>query len=144
MCKLRTLVTTLHEVTSHILQTHTDYEVVALGGLIPTALQATLKKVQTVSLTPNLQHGHIPVSVQTDGLVKEIPKFGHVLELCPSSSTCTSPPRCTSWPSQWMVNMHVQNSLHDLDVRPKHDYLTLCNAQQVSNPNNKFVCNVEM
>ena len=41
------------EVTSHILQTHTDHEVVALGELVPTELKATLKKVEDVSLTPN-------------------------------------------------------------------------------------------
>ena len=79
------------EVASHILQTHTDHEVVALGGLIPTELQATLKRVQTMSLTPN-QHSHIAVSVQTDDLVSEMSKFGdvyHVSELSPSSSTWT-------------------------------------------------------
>ena len=60
---------------SQILQTHTDYEILALGGLIPTELQATLKKVQTISLTPN-QHSNITaVSVQTDYLS---------YQLCPS------------------------------------------------------------
>ena len=76
---------------SHILQTHTDHEVVALGGLIPTELQATLKRIQTMSLTPN-QYSHIAVSVQTDDLVREMSKFGdvyHVSELSPSSSTWT-------------------------------------------------------
>ena len=77
------------EVASHILQTHTDHEVVALGGLIPTELQATLKRVQTMSLTPN-QHSHIAVSVQTDGLVREMSKFGHVSDLSPLSSTWIS------------------------------------------------------
>ena len=77
------------EVASHILQTHTDHEVVALGGLIPTKLQATLKRVQTMSLTQN-QYSHIPVSVQTDGLVREMSKFGHVFDLSPFSSTWTS------------------------------------------------------
>ena len=77
------------EVASHILQTHTDHEVVALGGLIPTELQATLKRVQTMSLTPN-QISHIAVSVQTDDLVRELSKFGHVSELSPSLSTWTS------------------------------------------------------
>ena len=79
------------QVASHILQTHTDHEVVALGGLVPTELQATLKKVQTMSLTPN-QHSHIAVSVQTDDLVSEMSKFGdvyNVSELSPSSSTWT-------------------------------------------------------
>ena len=77
------------EVASHILQTHTDHEVVALGGLIPTELQATLKRVQTMSLTPN-QHSHIAMSVQTDHLVREMSKFGHVSDLSPLSSTWIS------------------------------------------------------
>eukprot|EP00731_Ephydatia_muelleri_P007887 Em0004g225a len=33
------------DLASHILQTHTDHEIVALGGLIPTELQATLKRM---------------------------------------------------------------------------------------------------
>eukprot|EP00731_Ephydatia_muelleri_P008000 Em0004g338a len=41
------------DMASQILQTHTDHETVALRGLIPTELQATLKRVQTISLTPN-------------------------------------------------------------------------------------------
>ena len=76
------------EVASHILQTHTDHEVVALGGLIPTELQATLKKVQTMSLTPN-HHSHMSLSVQTDDLVKELSRFGRVSELSPSPSSST-------------------------------------------------------
>eukprot|EP00731_Ephydatia_muelleri_P008503 Em0004g841a len=51
------------DMASQILQTHTDHEIVALGGLIPTELQATLKRVQTISLTPN-QHSNISVSVK--------------------------------------------------------------------------------
>ncbi|KAL5496492.1 hypothetical protein EMCRGX_G012789 [Ephydatia muelleri] len=39
------------DMASHILQTHTDHEIVALGGLIPTELQATLKRVQTNTAT---------------------------------------------------------------------------------------------
>ena len=77
------------EAASHILQTHTDYEVVAMGGLIPTKLKATLNRVQTMSLTPT-QHSDISVSVQTDALVRELSKFGHVSEMSPSSSTWTS------------------------------------------------------
>ena len=79
------------EVASHILQTHTDHEMVALGGLVPTELQATLKIAQTMSLTPN-QHSYIYVSVQTDNLVRELSKFGGVSagSPSPSSSTWTS------------------------------------------------------
>ena len=183
------------EMTSHILQTHTVHEVVALGGLIPTELQATLKRFQSMSLTPN-QHSHISVSAQTDDLVKKLSKFGHVSEFDPSSSTWTSTSVAkvgtrfhvkveiktsegegyphhdvqvkgtmrsmvhsgsvvygevedhgggvytitltphTAGPHQLVIKMdgqHVQNSPHDLDVRPKHDYLTLStkNAQKL-------------
>ena len=79
------------EAASHILHTHTDHEVVAMGGLIPTELKATLNRVQTLSLTPT-QHSDISVSVQTDALVGELSQFGHVTEMSPtpSSSTWTS------------------------------------------------------
>ena len=181
------------EMASHILQTHTDHEVVALGGLIPTELQATLKRVQTMSLTLN-QRNHIPVSVQTDHFVRELSKFGHVSELSPLSSTWTSTsvakvgtrfhvkvegktsegegyphggvqvkgemrskvhsgavvygeledhrdgtytitftPQIAG-PHQLVITMdgqYIQNSPHDLDVRPKHVYSTLSNAHQV-------------
>ena len=75
------------DMASHILQTHTDHEIVALGGLIPTELQATLKRVQTISLTPN-QHSNITVSVQTDDLIQKLSKLGQYLS--PSSSTWMS------------------------------------------------------
>ena len=79
------------DMASQILQTHTDHEIVALGGLIPTELQATLKRVQTISLTPN-QRNNITVSVQTGNLIHELSEFGGIFELCPSppSSTWTS------------------------------------------------------
>eukprot|EP00731_Ephydatia_muelleri_P034697 Em0072g15a len=79
------------DLASHILQTHTDHEIVALGGLIPTELQATLKRVQTISLSPN-QESSITVSVQTDDLIQKLSKLGHLLDfnLSPSSSTWTS------------------------------------------------------
>ena len=180
---------------SQILQTHTDHEIVALGGLIPTELQATLKSVQTISLSP-IQHSNIAVSVQTDDLIQKLSKFGNVFEFypSPSSSTWTSTSVAkvgtnnhvkvqsktsqgeeyphggvevkgemrskthngavvygevedhrdgtytitltpqTTGPHQLLITMdgqHVQNSPNDLDVRPKHDYHTLCNAQQV-------------
>ena len=178
---------------SQILQTHTDNEIVALGGLIPTELQATLKKVQTISLAPN-QHSNITVSVQTDDLIRKLPKLGNVFELYPSLSSWTSTSVAkvgtryrvkvqskiskgeeyphggvavkgemrskthngavvygevedhrngtytitltpqTAGPHQLLITMdghHVQNSPNDLDVRPKRDYNTLCNAEQV-------------
>ena len=77
------------EMTSHILQTHTDHEVVALGDLLPTELKATLKKVGGVSLTPS-QSSDIHVTLQTDSLMKELSIFGHVMTSSPSQSTWSS------------------------------------------------------
>eukprot|EP00731_Ephydatia_muelleri_P035607 Em0140g10a len=68
--------------------THTDHEIVALGGLIPTELQATLKRVQTISLTPN-QHSNITASVQTDDLVTQLSKLGEIIVFFPSPSSST-------------------------------------------------------
>ena len=76
------------EVTSHILQTHTDHEVVALGGLVPTELKATLKKVENVSLTPN-PHSYLSATLQTDSLADVLSEFGGVVDLSPSPSECT-------------------------------------------------------
>ena len=75
------------EMTSHILQTHTDHEVVALGDLLPTELKTTLMKVRGVSLTPS-QSGDIHVTLQIDSLMKELSICGHVRAL--SLSTWTS------------------------------------------------------
>ena len=76
------------DMASQILQTHTDHEIIALGGLIPTELQATLKKVQTMSLTPN-QHSNISVSVKTDDLVRQLSKLGEIIVFFPSPSSST-------------------------------------------------------
>ena len=76
------------EVTSHILQTHTDHEVVALGGLVPTELKATLKKVENVSLTPN-PHSYLCATLQSNSLAKVLSEFGGVVDLSPSPSECT-------------------------------------------------------
>eukprot|EP00731_Ephydatia_muelleri_P009238 Em0004g1576a len=77
------------EMTSHILQTYTDHEMIALGDLLPNELKATLKKVENVSLTPN-QTSNIHVSLHTDSLIKEISIFGHVMDSSPSQSTWSS------------------------------------------------------
>ena len=77
------------EMTSHILQTHTDHEVVALGDLLPTELKTTLKKVGGVSLTPS-QSSDIHVTLQTDSLMKELSIFGHIMTSSPSQSTWSS------------------------------------------------------
>ena len=183
------------DMASQILQTHTDHEIVALGGLIPTELRATLERVQTISVTPN-QYISTTVSVQTDDLTRQLLTVGNLFEfyLSPSSSTYTSTSVAkvgtrydvkiqsktsegaeyphggvevkgemrskthngavvygevedhrdgtytitltpqTAGPHQLLITMdgqHVQNSPNDLDVRPKRDYRTLCNAQQV-------------
>ena len=71
------------EVTSHILQTHTDHEVVALGGLVPTELKAILKKVKNMSLTPN-PHSYLYVTLQSDYLAEVVYQFGTIVDLSPS------------------------------------------------------------
>ena len=76
------------DVTSHILQTHTDHEVVALGGLVPTELKATLKKVEDVSLTPN-PYSYLSATLQPDSLATVLSEFGGVVDLSPSPSECT-------------------------------------------------------
>ena len=76
------------EVTSHILQTHTDHEVVALGGLVPTELKATLKKAENMSLTPN-PCSYLSATLQSDSLAKVLSEFGGVVDLSPSISECT-------------------------------------------------------
>eukprot|EP00731_Ephydatia_muelleri_P000396 Em0001g396a len=79
------------EMTSHILQTHTDHEMAALGDLLPTELKATLKKVENVPFTPN-QSSDIHVSQSTDSLIQELTIFGHIMDSapCPSQSTWSS------------------------------------------------------
>ena len=77
------------DMTSHILQTHTDHEMAALGDLLPTELKATLKKVEYVSLTPN-QSSDIHVSLlHIDSLIKQLSIFGHVMDSPPSPSQST-------------------------------------------------------
>ena len=78
------------EMAVHSLQTHTDHEIAALGGLIPSELSAVLKNVEPISLipTPNI----ISAVVQTDDLIISLSKFGCISDLSPtpSSSTWTS------------------------------------------------------
>ena len=89
------------EMTSHILQTHTDHEVVALGDLLPTELKATLKKVEGVSLTPS-QFSDIHVTLQTDSIMKELSMFGHAM---------TSPPSQSTWSSKSAARMDMVYSV---------------------------------
>ena len=78
------------EVTCHTLQTHTDHELVSLGELIPAELNTTLKKVEAMSLTPN-QRTFFTVLTQANPVVKELSKFGELVDLtpAPSKSICT-------------------------------------------------------
>ena len=59
--------------------------------------------------------------------------YGEVEDHWDGTYTITLTPQ-TAGPHQLLITMdgqHVQNSPNDLDVRPKRDYHTLCNAQQV-------------
>ena len=80
------------EATTHILQTHTDQKVVALGGLVPTEPEGILKMAENVSLFPS-QCCYLTAYAQTDFLMNEIHKFGEIVNLSPaaSASTCLLP-----------------------------------------------------
>ena len=84
------------KMVSHILQTHTDHELVALEGLMTTELKATLKKVENVSLTPN-QHRHMAFVIQADPIIKQLSQAGSFSDLSPapqdSKFTVISVPR---------------------------------------------------
>ena len=74
------------EMAVHSLQTHTDHEIAALGGLIPSELSAVLKKVEPISLIPITPNG-ISAVVQTNDLVIPLSKFGCILDISPSPSS---------------------------------------------------------
>ena len=78
------------EVTTHVLKTHSDHEVVALGGLVPTELKAILNTIENVSFIPN-QRSYLKLSAQLDKASKELSKFGEIVDLSPSphETTCT-------------------------------------------------------
>ena len=70
------------EVTSHILHTHTDNEVVAMGGCISTELKSTNMEVENMSPWTS-QYGPITVDIQVDALMKELSMFGCVYQQSP-------------------------------------------------------------
>ena len=76
------------EMTSNILQIHTDHEMVVLGDLLLTELKPILKKVENVPLTPN-QTSDVHVSLSTDSLIQELAILGHVMDSAPSPSQST-------------------------------------------------------
>ena len=97
LMKMQVEIGSYTEMTSHILQTHTDHEVVELGDLLPTELKAILKRVENMSLTPN-QSNDVHVSLHADSFIKELSIFGHVIESPPSSSQST-------WSSESVARM---------------------------------------
>ena len=74
--------------TSHILQNHTDHEMIALGDLLPTELKAILQKVDNVPHSP-IQSSDMHVHLCTDSLIKQLSTFGHVMDSPPSPSQST-------------------------------------------------------
>ena len=77
------------EMASNVLQTHTDNEVAALGGLVKTKLQSELQDAQTISLIPNKDRD-ILVSMQAGDLVTKLNNLGCLAELSPSASSWKS------------------------------------------------------
>ena len=67
------------EVTTHILHTHTDHEVVAMGGCILTELKASIMEVENMSPWTS----PITADVQVDALMKELSMFGCVYQQSP-------------------------------------------------------------
>ena len=80
--KIQQKISHYSEVTSHILHTHTDLEVVAMGGCIPTKLKATIMEVENMSPWTS-QYGPITADVQQDALMKELSMFGCVYQQSP-------------------------------------------------------------
>ena len=70
------------EVTSHILHTHTDHEVVAMGGCIPTELKASIMEFENISPWTS-EYGPITADVPVDALMKEVSMFGFVYQQSP-------------------------------------------------------------
>ena len=99
------------EVASQVLQTHADHEVVALGKLILTELNATMKKVESASLTPD-QHSHLTLSLQIEPLVKEISKLGSFVHITPSAidSTCTHLSRACRVKGRYQVEVETKTA----------------------------------
>ena len=97
------------EVTSHILQTHTDHEVVAMGGLIPTELKATVRKVQILS-SAGSQYGHITSTVHTDFLVHGISLFGDINDESPvpCKSIITFPSSVSRIEKKYVIKLHTR------------------------------------
>eukprot|EP00731_Ephydatia_muelleri_P007098 Em0003g1346a len=147
------------EMAVHSLQTHTDHEIAALGGLIPSELSAVLKKVEPREKKTATWTSTSVAKVKTDFHVKVESKtskgtvyphgglqmkaemrsnsgavvHGEVEDHGDGTYTTTLIPQ-TAGPHQLLITLngqHVQNSPHDLNVLHTFDYKTLGNAQQV-------------
>lgn len=110
------------QATSHTLQTHTDHELVSLGELMSSELNARLEEVESMSLTPN-QRTFFAASMQADSVINEVSKFGTIVELSPSPDKS----RCTFKPIT-MVNTayHI-----DVETRTINDKKYPCGGLQV-------------
>ena len=73
------------DVISHILQMHTDHEVLAMGAFVPTILKATLKMVEKVNIATN-HYGPITAQMPSECLVKELLTCGGVYDQSPVAS----------------------------------------------------------
>ena len=80
--KIQQKISHYSEVTSHILCTHTDHEVVAMGGCVPTELKASIMEVENMSPWTS-QYGPITADVQVNALMKEVSMFGDVYQQSP-------------------------------------------------------------
>ena len=81
--KIKQNISHYSEVTSHILYTHTDHEVVAMGGCIPTELKATIMEIENNMSSLTSQYGPITADVQVDVLMEDLSMFGNVFQLSP-------------------------------------------------------------
>eukprot|EP00731_Ephydatia_muelleri_P009397 Em0004g1735a len=75
------------EMTSHIFQTHTDHEMVALGNLLPTELKATLKKVKAELLPKSHDGTVVPGEVEDHWDDIAINDYRDIYVTCSSNSS---------------------------------------------------------
>ena len=96
------------EMISHILQTYSDHEMVALGDLQITEIKTTLNKFGRVSFTPS-QTSEIHVTIKIISLIQDLSNIGHVMGSIPS------PPQST-WSSE---SIAMKNKGYSVKVETK-------------------------
>ena len=96
------------EMISHILQTYSDHEMVALGDLQITEIKTTLNKFGSVSFTPS-QTSEIHVTIKIISLIQDLSNIGHVMGSIPS------PPQ-SSWSSE---SIAMKNKGYSVKVETK-------------------------